>query len=159
MRVWFSTPFGLKSGKVSYTLWNRGLVLFMFCSTQNLFCYYLSLETIGLINFDRSPLPEPPSSLYPLVNPFLYLFIFRNMFPTKTLFLWCTACYANSRPRFSPLLFWRSQRLRNNNGSECNNWCRGAKTPGRNRRRSVLKINVCENGLTPWISMGDGGSK
>ena len=59
----------------------------------------------------------------------------------------------------SPLLFWRSQRLRNNNGSECNNWCRSAKTPGRNRRRSVLKINIYGKGLTPRVSMGDGGSK
>ena len=39
-----------------------------------------------------------------------------------------------SSPRFSPLC--------NNNGSECNNWYRGAKTPGRNRRRSVLKIDI-----------------
>ena len=103
--------------------------------------------------------PEPPSALYPGVIPFPYLVIFRNMFPAKTLFLRCTACCANSPPRFSPLLFWRSQRLRNNNGSECNNWCRGAKTPGRNRRRSVQKINICGKGLTPRVSMGDGGSK
>ena len=75
--------------------------------------------------------PEPPSALYPLVNPFPYLF----------------------------MLFWRSQCLRNNNGSEYNNWCRGAKTPGRNRRRSVLEINIYRKGLTPRVSMGDGGSK
>ena len=72
------------------------------------------------------------------------------MFPAKTLFLRCTACCANS-PRFSPLLFWRPQRLRNNNGSECNNWCRGAKTPRRNRRRSVLKINIYGKGWLQWL--------
>ena len=47
----------------------------------------------------------------------------------------------------------------NNNGSECNNRCIGAKTPGRNRRGSVLKINIYGKGLTPRVSMGDGGSK
>ena len=102
--------------------------------------------------------PEPPSALYhesTLSRSFL--FIFRNMFPAKTLLLRCTAFCANSPPRFSPLLFWRSQRSRNNNGSECNNWCRGAKTPGRNRRRSVLKINIYGKGLTPKVRMGDGG--
>ena len=36
---------------------------------------------------------------------------------------------------------------------------KGANTPGRNRRRSVLKVNIYEKGLTPRVSMGDGGSK
>ena len=39
-----------------------------------------------------------------------------------------------------------------------NNWCRDAKPPRRNRRRSVLKINIYDGkGLTPRVMMGDGG--
>ena len=49
--------------------------------------------------------------------------------------------------------------MRNDNGSECNNWCGRGKTPGTNRRRSGLNINIYGKGLTPRVSMGDGGSK